>query len=277
MTASYRLIHFTPDPFTGACFPLGAVVADAKGGVRVAKVQRLPSADCLGDRGLAVVIQRLHARLDSLRSAEALPAVFGPYTTLAEPQAIPVGVEDALAWVKQLLNPSVPAAAKTATPRGKNRSSLGFRFFETWRVAPHVRKTFQPASDWGGWLGTHAVGLQQVTHWVDGQSNVLLMEPVVPTRKKFDHDLQDIAAKFLAYRYALEKTESGRQGQLIAYITAGGHPDQRAAARETLAAFAHQVVDTADSSSRDAFLGNIRRIASEGDAQQDLSHAAKGG
>ena len=42
-------------------------------------------------------MQRLYARLDSITSVEALPAVFGPYATLAEPQEVPAGVRDALA------------------------------------------------------------------------------------------------------------------------------------------------------------------------------------
>lgn len=141
-------------------------------------------------------------------------------------------------------------------------------------MARYVRKTFRPATDWAGWLGTHAAGLQQVTHWVNGEDTVLLMEPVLPSRPQFEHDLQEIAAKFLAYRYALEKTVNGRQGELIAYLPAGGHPDQRDQARETLRAFAHRVVDTDDNVSRETFLGDIRRVGTEGDAQVPLGAEA---
>lgn len=270
MTASYRLIHFTPDPFTGARFPLGAVVADGAGGVRVAKVERLPSAACLGDRGLAIAVQRLHARLDGVRSAEALPAVFGPYATLAESTEVPAGVPDALAWVQRLLSPDAPSGDRPKNPRGQQRGSLGYRFFETWRVAGYVRKTFHPATDAAGWLGTHAAGLQQVTHWVDGKTRALLMEPVILDRPQLAHDLQEIAARFLAYRYALENTDDGRQGELIAYLPAGGHADQRAQARETLAAFAHRVVDTLEEQARGDFLADIQRVATEGQAQRPL-------
>ena len=153
------------------------------------------------------------------------------------------------------------------TPRGQQRGSLGFRFFETWRVARHVRKTFKPATDWNGWLGSYP-SLQQVTHWVAGDSKVLLMEPVLPARRQFKQDVQDIAVKFWGYRYALDKAENGREGKLIAYLPAGGHPDQRAAAVEILGKCAHRVVDTVDGAARDAFLSDIRRVGDEGDQQQ---------
>jgi hypothetical protein len=258
MTSSYRLIHFTPDPFTGARFPLGALVAAGDGAVQVAKVAQLPSAACLGDRNLAVSVQRLHARLDAVHSIDTLPAVFGPYTTLSERREVPAGVSDPLAWVQHMLSPERPSPDRLVTPRGAQRGSLGYRFFETWSVARYVRKTFRPAADQGGWLGTHAAGLQQITHWAQGEDAVLLMEPVIANRPQLEHDLQEIAARFLAYRYALEKTEEGRRGELIAYLPAGGHADQRGQARETLAAFAHRVVDTDDPVSRATFLHDIR-------------------
>jgi hypothetical protein len=271
MSAFFQLIHFTPDPFTGQRFPLGAIVAEAGGKVRVAKVERLPSAACPGDRSLAVTVRRLHARLDAIQSTEKLPAVFGPYATLSGPQAIPSGVQDALSWVQELLEPKSPAAPKPATPRGAQRSTYGYRFFETFQVTCFVRKTFRPASDWGGWFRRHAAGLQQVTHWVAGEQTILLMEPIVPARRQFDQDLREIATRFGAYRYALESADNGRECRLAAYVTAGGHPDQRAAARETLGPFAHLVVDTTDDRARDRFLSDIRRVGSEADAQQELA------
>lgn len=267
MLATYRLIQFTPDPFTGARFPLGAVVRQGDA-VRVATVERLPSAACLGGRSLALVVQRLHARLDSLE-ADALPSSFGPYASLSEPREVPAGVPDALAWVQSMLSPPRPQAAPPATPRGAQRATLGYRFFETWHVAAYVRRTFQPASDWDGWLGRHAAALQQISHWVPGTSTVLLMEPIVPTRPQFDKDLHDVAQRLAAYRFALNEATDGRRGALVAYVTAGGPPDRRAQAREALAPIAHQVVDTDDATARTAFIERIKRVGSEGERQVD--------
>lgn len=272
MSASYRLVHFTPDPFTGARLPLGAVVVARNGDVRVAKVNHLPLA-CLGDRALQIAAQRLHARLDGIGSAEVLPPAFGPHATLGEVVAVPDGVPDPLGWVDALLNPPRSRERRAAEPRGAQRSSFGYRFFETWRVARYVRKTFRPGTDWEGWLGTHAAGLPELSHWVSGTDEVLLMEPLVPSRVRFEADLKDIAQRIGAYRYAIEQAENGRKGRLIAYVTAGGHPDQRVEARETLAPFAHEVVDTDDDAARERFVATIRRIGSEGDPQISMPEA----
>jgi hypothetical protein len=215
VSASYRLVHFTPDPFTGARLPLGAVVVDRSGEVRVAKVNHLPLA-CLGDRGLQIAVQRLHARLDGIGNAEVLPPAFGPYATLGEAVIVPDGVPDPLGWVDALLNPARPRARKEAEPRGAQRPSLGYRFFETWRVARYVRKTFRPGTDGDGWLGRHAAGLPELSHWASGTDEVLLMEPLVPSRSRFEADLKDVAQRIGAYRYAIEQAEHGRKGRLIA-------------------------------------------------------------
>ncbi|TVQ88172.1 MAG: hypothetical protein EA397_17405 [Deltaproteobacteria bacterium] len=159
MNAHYRLIHFTPDPFAGTRFPLGAVVSDEHGDVRVARAEWLPSTSCLGDRSLAVVVQQLHKRLDTVESAERLPSAFGPYATLAERREVPRGVDDAVAWVQAMLSRSTAAEGRVRTPRGSNRSTLGYRFFETWGVDRYVRKTFKPRHDCGGWLSGHGAGL----------------------------------------------------------------------------------------------------------------------
>jgi hypothetical protein len=264
LTASYRLVHFTPDPFTGARLALGAVVVERDGRVRVAKVNRLPLA-CLGDRGLQIAVMRLHARLDGIGSLEALPSVFGPYATLGEPVGVPDGVPDPLGWVDALLNPERPQQRRNAEPRGAHRANVGYRFFETWKVSCFVHKTFRPRVDGQGWLAKHAVGLPELSHWVAGPTELLLMEPVVPARPRFEADLKEIAQRVGAYRYAVEQAGEERKGRLLVYLTAGGPAERRAAAREALTPFAHEVVDTDDERARDGFVAAIRRVGSAGE------------
>lgn len=270
MSATYRLVHFAPDPFTGARFPLGAVVTDADGGVHVAQATHLPSADCLGSRDLAVAVQRLHARLWTVDDPHRLPPAFGPYATLDEPRDIPASVRDPVAWVESMLSPGAPGGRHVSTPRGVQRATQGYRFFETYKVDRYVRKTFRPESDWGGWLGRHASGLPQVSHWVPGETHLLLMEPIVATRRQFDGDLKDVAVKLGAYRYATTQAENGRRAQIIAYITGGGPPDRRAEARSRLEPFADRVVDTSVDAERSSFLGRIRDLGERGDPQGSL-------
>lgn len=269
MTARYRLVHLTPDPFSGARLPLGAVVVGRNGEVQIAKVAHLPLA-CLGNRGLQLAVQRLHARLDTIRSDASLPPAFGPYATLSDAVVIPDAVADPLRWVDELLNPARPQEHRTPEPRGAQRARLGYRFFETWKVDRFVRKTFRPRQDGRAWLGQHAAGLPELSHWVDGREGVLLMEPVVPSRARFATDLKELAQRMGAYRYALERANPVRSGQLIAYVTAGGDPDRRVAARETLAPFAHEVVDTDDDAARERFLAAIRRVGAQDGPQRPL-------
>ncbi len=270
MSATYRLVHFTPDPFTGARLSLGAVILADDGAVRVARVARLPGAECVGSRDLAVAVRRLHGRLASISSAEALPAAFGPYASLAAPERVPDEVPDPVVWVESLLNPVRERERAPATPRGAHRSTLGYRFFETWHVDRYVKKTFKAATDWDGWLHRHAAGLQEISHWVPGKKRVLLMEPVVPTRPHFEKDLQEIATRLLAYRYAVGHSENGRRGEVVAYVTAGGPQSLRAEAIEQLTPCAHRVVDTDAVGQRSAFIQAIEEIGSQGDPQATL-------
>lgn len=78
------------------------------------------------------------------------------------------------------------------------------------------------------------------------------------------------ADKLGAYRYVLEHAPEGRTGTLVAYLPAGGSPDRRTEAREALAPFAHEVVDTDDPQARAAFVARIRRLGSETDPQAPL-------
>ena len=96
----------------------------------------------------------------------------------------------------------------------------------------------------------------------------MLLEPVVPTRRQFDTDLTEIAAKFGSYRYAMENTADGRVGELVVYVTPGGDAAQRVRARDLLEPFAHQVVDTTDLVARGGFLSKIENLG--GGRQQSL-------
>jgi hypothetical protein len=255
VTATYRLIHLEPDPFSGARVALGAVVVDGRGAVRVARARRVPTV-CLGDSSVQVLAARIHARLDTIGHADRLPMAFGPYVSLAPRASVPDGVVDPVGWVEAMLG---PAEAGATAIHGVQRATLGFRFFETWRVADVVRKTFQPKRDGRPWLAAHAGGLSPVSHWVEGQDRLLLMEPLVPERRSFEKDLHEVAQRFGAYQHALRGAPDGWSAELVAYVLAG-EDDARAHAREVLAPFAHEVIDTGEADSRDGLLRRIEEI-----------------
>lgn len=238
--------------------------------VTVARVGHLPSPDCVGGRRTSIVLQRLHDHLDQVVRPDALPPAFGPYVTLAEARDVPHGADDPTAWVEALLQREPPRESRGGAPPRPRRSTVGYRFFETFGVARHVRKTFRPDADWGGWLAATGGALPQVAHWVPGANRALLMEPIVPTRATLHQEIRDVATKFAAYRHALDQAEDGRTGVLVAYLTAGGRDADRDAAADTLRSYAHQVVDTTDASGRDAFLAEIEDLAAEAASQPPL-------
>ncbi len=269
MTARYRLVHYIPDPFTGARMPLGAVVQGVDGAVRVVRVEHLPLG-CIPDRTEQLALLQISAMLDSIDQPDRLPRSFGPDTTLSAAQAVPAGVADPLSWVSNLLNPPRKSADKPAAVRGPTRASYGYGFFRTWAVAHLVRKGFNPVTDAGGWLRNHTT-LQEMSHWVDGTNRVLLMEPVVPTRPHFAEELRDVVKRLAVYKPVLGRTSAGRQGELIAYVTAGGPEARRAEAMEQLATYADQVVDVDDDTARAAFLHRIREVGEDSGGQGNLS------
>lgn len=269
-TAFYRLIQVTPDPFLGAEVPVGAVVQLGQNELTVVKRAALPSSVCLGSERLALAVESLMDRLAGVSSFDALPAMFGPLTVLSEPRPIPARVDDPAAWVSMLLSPG-PATASSSRSRRPQRSTQGYAFFQTWRVARHVKKTFRPLEDGDGWLARSGGALDAVSHWVDGEDRLLLMEPIVPSRRASIKDVKTVAQRFAAYRVAFERATGEMSGRLVAYVTAGGGADQRAALMGGLEGYAHQVVDTTDPGARAEFLAEIKEYAASGDRQVGLA------
>lgn len=269
MTATYRLVHYSPDPFTGARVPLGAVVVGHDGKVRVARAEHLPLA-CIGDRVHQLALLHMSERLDTIRQPDQLPRSFGPYTTLGGPQPVPEGVADPLGWVASMLNPPRSAKAAQHVVRGSTRGTYGYSFFQTWRVSQFVRKTFQPGKDLDGWLTSRSTALPSLTHWVKGSGQVLLMEPVVPTRRQFQHDLREVAERLAMYRPLLPTGAADRRGALVAYVTAGGPEERRAEAVEALRPYADDVIDVDVEGDRMAFIDRIRDVGRSGEGQGRL-------
>jgi hypothetical protein len=90
----YRLVMFLADPFTGAQFPVGAIV-ETEGVARFIEAPRMPDAAYLG----AEVARLLALVLLGLRAVKTLrPRSIGPTVVCGAIQEIPAGV-DADAWI----------------------------------------------------------------------------------------------------------------------------------------------------------------------------------
>src|ERR1017187_6147506 len=81
MTARYRVVHFVPDPFTGARIPLAAIVAGG-GGVSIASAGHVPGAVCLGRPSTYAAMQMVLESLSTVESLDVLPVAVGPHAVL---------------------------------------------------------------------------------------------------------------------------------------------------------------------------------------------------
>ncbi|RME28599.1 MAG: hypothetical protein D6798_02005 [Deltaproteobacteria bacterium] len=229
-----------------------------------------PDAGCLGGRLEARLFVDLWSSLEDVGSLDHLPATFGPHVTLGERRELPAGVDKPAEWVKRFVLPSVARADRaTGEVRAPRRASYGYSFFKQQKVARWVKKTFNPTSDLVGWLGEEAGALAQVTHWVPGKDEVLLMEPIVPRRNRLEHDLQEVATRFSAYRWALERARrDDLAGSLVAYVLSGGDAARRAHIIDKLEPVAHQVVDIHDDEEKKDFIAKVERTGRSGAANE---------
>lgn len=258
MKMAYRLVHFTPNPLNGARFALGAVVSDGTA-VRVVKASHIPGPDCLGQRKAHVLARMLLRQMDSIRASDELPSSFGPYVHLDDAREIPDGVEDAHAWVQKFILDGERDKDTRNVSRAPSRKRYGERFFRTWQLSHLVKSRYTPSTDWDGWLA-HAGALKPVTHWVASTTQLLLMEPLVPSREQFESDAKDVWEKFAAYRWAMSRGDTHRRGTLCAFILPDGDRQSKRRIARELEAVADTVIDTDDERSRTHFIDLVREV-----------------
>src|SRR5947208_1973368 len=77
MNAKYRLVHFLPDPFSGAQVPIAALVG-GEGGVVVTRADHLPGAACLGSPERQSALECVLESIIDARTLDGLPVGAGP-------------------------------------------------------------------------------------------------------------------------------------------------------------------------------------------------------
>jgi hypothetical protein len=256
-SARYRLIHFVPDPFLGGRVPVGAMV-QAGGLVTVLPVKHVPGAACLGSPARAAAASMLVDELASVSAFDSLPVSLGPQAVLDLPREVPAGVDPRM-WVeKALLEPlAVESSGVRQTP--PHRATFGFRFLENYGLKPWVQKSFKPGRSVPG-LWPNARVLGTVSHYVVGAHEVMLMEPLLPSRPGVNDELKHVAQLFGAYRTAIAKEPRGLDAKFVAYVLAGGSDALRSSLSATLRDFADDVVDTTNVDKRVAFVTRVREV-----------------
>lgn len=255
-TARYRLVHFVPDPFVGARVPVAAVL-EADGRTSVHRLPHLPGPECLGGKERATALHMVLEGLGELASFERLPVALGPQALLDDAREVPRGV-DAQAWLEDALLRVAPRQPAASNHSGQNRATYGYRFFENWNVQRWVHKTFHPGQSIPGLL-VKARPLDAISHYVVGRDEVLLMEPIVPTRAEAKRSEKEGATLFGAYKTAMTPEDSGK-AKLVAYVLADGAEADRREIKAMLADWADEVFDTTSAPTRDRLVERVRSV-----------------
>lgn len=264
-SGTYRIVHYTPDPFSGQRIPIAALV-EAQGEIKVARASLLPGADCLGRRAAAVAMDSILESLSDARTLERLPSSTGPYARLDVERPLPPAVRNPVAWVRDNILPrqsdDEDGDAADATPEPR-RATEGFALLARLKVANHVHRTFRPRQRWANASEEHLSGLGSVSQYVEGDE-LLLMEPIVVSRPSFEKDVERISGHFMAYMFALEKLLHDRKTRLVAYVLKGGSEAARQGALRNIRDKAHMTLDMGLDSDQQGLAEFIRKTATSG-------------
>lgn len=268
MRARFRIVHFVPHPFAEARVPIAALIQGANRLVRVALSPFVPGPGCVGGQAAWASLSMALEDLKQANSFEVLPPSIGPHFRLSEPRSVPETVVDAAKWVEANVLPRRPIQAEDQVerpPPTAQRKSRGWAFFRTWNVAEYVRKNYDGES-----LNVSPETAQKIAHWVPGQRELLLMEPVVGNREDLATELRDISQAFLAWQSIFRNHNVKRLPTFVAYVL---HNDRGAAtshARDSLLESKALVVDVDVPSEREALLERIRQVGRSGGQQSGL-------
>lgn len=253
----YRILHFVPDPFTGAQFPIAAIAERIDGGVEIVRPASTPNPTCVGGIGRAMLVRAALGDLAGIETIERLPSSLGPQVIATDLAEIPADV-DARTWLADGLFPAPVVdpveGDDDATSIRTRRASEGMRFFENYGIGRYIRKQYRPPT-------TAARLFGPISHYVQGRSETLLMEPISFRRSKAADEFRSVARILAAYRATLRDTE---QTTLLGYFLAGGPADERTRAIHELGEVV-QVVDTAVPRQRDELIDRIRAVGTTGD------------
>lgn len=266
MNSRYRLIYFVPDHFSGERIPVGAVVSE-NGVLDVAIADRTPGAECLGSAARYMLLRDTLDDLRQLHSFERLPMAIGPHFEMTEPRELPQIETNAVKWLRETILPRYQEKPSAARKRSPSRSKLGLSYLQQFGVAKYV-KQFRPSRDLHELNGASET-LPSISQGVRGGSNLLLMEPIVPSRHQLDEDLKQVGTRFFAYRGALQRPQRDTTVSFLAYVLPGGDMSRRSEIFGRLGDAADQVYDVATLHQRRELMTTIAEVGRSG-AEKEL-------
>lgn len=271
MKGAYRTVFFHPDPSLDWKVPVAVLVRDRQS-VRVGVAHHLPDPGCLGDAKRAALLRVGLGALSAGPSPmfDQLSEYLGPHFSTSDPQALGVDVEDPVEWAIDNVLPVRGHEPKATSLHGEQRSTMGYRFFEQRHVTEYVRKQFSPRKvlpDDGRFQR-----LRTVSHYVRGETKLLLMEPLVPERRETERELDKIVNLFWSYRGSLMPLlqEKGFSTELVVYMLQGGDVSSRRTLQSSAAEAADRIVDIARPQEAASFAEEIQLVGISGRDQGEL-------
>ena len=254
MTPGYHLLQFIPDPFSGTTITFGALV-ESGDGWRFAEASAgelvLPSGIA---RAATHLFRALLAELQGLR-APRLPMSIGPHVRLQPRAEVPEGAIDPVQWVTAFVLPAASRARpERRTPRTR-RSTIGKLFFREYKVGRFVKSHFKPEM-----AGGHARTVRPISHYVTGERETLLLEPVYLEADNFQNEVQDVCSTLLAWQSVVRRQQHAANFSFSVYALGASMENLRYLG-DALSDTKIELVDTANDAQRRGLLAHIRSAA----------------
>lgn len=257
--SAFRTVFFRPRLSLDWRIPVAAVVRTPRG-IEGLAAEVLPDPRCLGSVAAHAVMKRGIGTIIISRSWGELPISVGPHFELGRELGIPE-TRDPVAWVKHAALPVHRPVAGEKVVHSHQVSTIAWNHLKAWQVSPYVQKSLKPRK----LAETRRIpdGVPAVTHYVEGKSTVLLMEPLAMDRESIRESVGSIFQRLSTYSHGWSTGEpNARTCSTIAYILPGipyGHSLDEVMRQLALVA---TVVDTGDEVGRREF---IRRVQSVGE------------
>jgi hypothetical protein len=100
----FRLVSFTPDPFSGGRFTIGALIGTERD-ASFTPAEHLPGPDCLGGTAAWLTLQKVLQSLASLRRLDPEPGFATQLLSFSPTASVPTGCVDPKSWLRAALLP----------------------------------------------------------------------------------------------------------------------------------------------------------------------------
>ena len=144
------------------------------------------------------------------------------------------------------------APVQKEKPREVARVSAGKKRLKKEGIKVFVQEGFKPSEAW--MTTTHKgafAALEPVSQYIgSAQSGLLLLEPLLASRRDFEGDIQEVTTRFGAYKWFLQKAKKNHT-TLVAYVFDGDEKARQLAAKHIESA--DKVLDLEDEEDREKF------------------------